>query len=228
MLSLTTRLTCASLTPIPSGSHAVLLMRHAERKDVTGFTPGPEILLTARGALEAERFGAALTLPVGYLHASPFPRSVDTASAIARGARVAHRVEIKEWLGVPGTLVTDWSLAEQAYRAWGPDGVLIRQLAGNAIPGFCPLEDGVATILRHLWAMTTLDAALSIAVTHDSVLAPVLATVTDWEPTSVESWPNYLDGLVLWWTRKTLCWAWRGQQGSASPHLVAVLSPPFR
>lgn len=162
-------------------------------------------------------------MPVASLHASPFPRCMDTAAAIALGARCDRPVVAEAWLGMPGPLVADWSLAEPAYRTLGPEALLQRQLAGEPLPGLRPLREGVATILRHLWATPIAAGALAIAITHDSVLAPVLATVTGWTPVTT-GWPDYLDGLVLWWTRGTVYWAWRGNHGTALHR--SEVSPP--
>ncbi len=79
--------TLTLLDRVPAGLPVALVLRHAEREEITSGTFGNDVSLTRRGSDSAHRLGIGLSsLMMSVVKSSPLPRCMQTADAIIAGA----------------------------------------------------------------------------------------------------------------------------------------------
>lgn len=205
------------LGSLPAQADAALILRHAEREEISSGTFGYDVPLTARGVAAAEGLGAALAgmRPRVGAVASPVPRCVSTARAILRGAGLPESVALDRRLGDPGPFVVDEKASGELFLRVDVSEIAERQLAGAAPPaGMRATSEGVGLLLGLAAGGLRSRGRLDVYVTHDGILAVLVAYLYRL-PVDEIGWPGYLDGLLMWRCRDRLHFAWGGlEQGS--------------
>lgn len=193
------KLLAAADGPVPAGADAALLLRHGEREEIPAGDVGRDVPLTANGVASAERLGRALAArPTGVVMASPVPRCVRTAEAIARGAGWHGAVRTDRRLGEHGPFVTDAKSAGELFFAVGIAEIVRRQLQDPAPPpGFRDVAQGVDILLEFLTSSLAEKGRIHVHVTHDAILAPLTGWLFDM-PVQRRGWPGFLDALLFW------------------------------
>ena len=207
------------LSSIPAHADVSLILRHAEREDISPGTFGVNVPLTTSGVASAERLGATLSgmRPQAKAIASPVPRCESTARAILRGGDWPEEV-VQDWrLGEPGPFVVDEEISGALFLQIGILEIVRRQLSHVEPPtGMRATSEGVDLLI----GLTATDlrscGRLSIYVTHDAILAALVAHLYRL-PVDDIGWPGYLDGLLLWRCRDRLHFIWRGLEQSSHP-----------
>ena len=165
----------------------------------------------------AERLGAALAgiRPAMGVTTSPVPRCVATAEAMLCGAGQAGEVALDWRLGDPGPFVVDTEAAGALFLDIGILELVRRQLTQTEPPvGMRATSEGVGLLLGLTTDNLRSSGRLSIYVTHDSILAVLVAHLYGLGIDDI-AWPGYLDGLLTWRSGGRLHFAWRGlEQGS--------------
>ena len=205
-----------ALLGVPDRAGVIVLMRHSLRERPDDDAPGFAAPLTAAGVELARAAGAQLHRQPTRLVSSPAPRCIATARALALGADADDdpRVEELPLLAEPRAFAADLDVAGPFFLQNGARGWVQGVLADPARVG---ARDPVAGTLRILDALRphAPDAGgLSVAVTHDTVLAIVLHVLAERRDREEGLWPRMLEALLLWWEADGVHWRWRERGGA--------------
>ena len=202
----------------PHQDDVAIILRHAEREYIPAGTFGEKVTLTAQGVSTAEELGSVLARrgPVS-ITSSPVLRCVQTAGAIWRGGGQAGATTLDWRLGDPGPFVVRAEESGKLFLQVGILEIVRRQLsAAGPLPGMRETTEGIELLLGLTAHNLDQQGRLSIYVTHDSILA-VLAAWLYRAPIEEITWPDYLDGLLLWRSGERLNFSWRGLPQATHP-----------
>ena len=210
--------TLTSLAKVPPASPVAVVLRHAEREEITSGTFGNDVSLTRRGSDSAHRLGMGLSSRMmGVVNSSPLPRCIQTADAIIAGAGWRANATPDRLLGDPGPFVVEPELAGRLFLDMEIEAIVRRQLADDQPPsGMRSTASGVKLVLRELAGALNGPDSASVFVTHDAVLA-VLVGYLYGLPVDGFCWPDYLDALVVWPDSDRLRFLWRGLDEGSHP-----------
>jgi len=224
----------ASLEQIREIQHPlVLLTRHSIREEVDGNGFASYALpLTPHGRQLAQAWGRHLLLSTGRqvssCVSSPIQRCVDTASLMLAGqaevlgcaSQPLLAIEQHMVLVEPGGFVHDVQQAGPLFRQYGSLG-FINAFLREEVPGMKRPQHGVRDILQLLHAQSSAPSSdtstLHLAVSHDTILAALLAVMARQRAITWADWPAMMEGVWLWFegadfTEATLYWLWRGMR----------------
>lgn len=217
----------------------ILLTRHSIRERASGLgLAGYDLPLTPMGRELARVWGNFLTQQtqrvVTACVSSPIQRCVDTAELMLIHQREQHPIpEIVQTtlLVEPGSFVVDIRQAGPLFRQHGPlnfiNAFLDDQLPGTKIP-----HQGVLDILKLLFNHQPSTAqSLLLAVSHDTILAALLAVMAGHRQITWADWPEMMEGVFLWFEgavfeQALLHWVWRGQHYQQPIYLFADRPDP--
>ncbi len=191
-----------------------LLLRHATRPPIPAGSFGNDLSITEEGRREAVELGELLRGRIRRVVTSPIFRCVETAEAIRCGGQASCQAATDNTLGDPGVWIKDGDAAGDAFLRHGPRGVVARQLAGDALPGMTPIGIGAARFIDLLISDPGEPGEIDVLVSHDAVIAPLLATVLGVRDLA-EIWPAYLEGALLCREGDGLAVLWRGVHHTA-------------
>ncbi|ALD03337.1 phosphoglycerate mutase [Acinetobacter sp. TTH0-4] len=211
-----------------------LFTRHSIREMVSGQgLAGYDLQLTSQGRELAEAWGCYLIentdRSIQHCISSPIQRCVDTAALMIQGAdfntsaQNTHHIEIVEQglLVEPGSFVLDIKQAGPYFRKQGALG-FINSFVNNALPGMKHPISGVVDVLELIYnAHPQNQFGLSLAVSHDTILAAIIAVISGHKSISQEDWPKMMEGLFVWFEgdqflESKLKWIWRGKVSELS------------
>ena len=211
-----------------------LFTRHSIREVVKGQgLAGYDLQLTNEGRDLAEAWGSYLIdhtdRVIQHCISSPIQRCVDTAALMIRGADAqtiepnTHHIEIIEQglLVEPGSFVLDIKQAGPYFQKQGALG-FINSFVNNALPGMKHPISGVVDVLELIYNTHPQDNfGLSLAVSHDTILAAIIAVISGRNTVSQEDWPRMMEGLFVWFEgdeflESKLKWIWRGELNELS------------
>ena len=222
-----------------------LFTRHSIREEVKGQgLAGYDLQLTHAGRDLAEAWGSYLIentdRVIQHCISSPIQRCVDTAALMIQGAdgvsscSVAntHLIEIVEQglLVEPGSFVLDIQQAAPYFRQQGALG-FINSFVNNALPGMKNPITGVVDVLELIYNTHSQESnALSLAVSHDTILAAIIAVISGRTQISQADWPQMMEGLFVWFEGNyfedsLLKWIWRGEVHHLSIREFQALQP---
>lgn len=206
-----------------------LFTRHSIREIIVGQgLAGYNLQLTEQGRDLAEAWGGYLVgntdRVIQHCISSPIQRCVDTAALMIRGADGItiepnnHHIEIIEQglLVEPGSFVLDIKQAGPYFQKQGALG-FINSFVNNALPGMKHPIHGVVDVLELIYnTHPTNQYGLSLAVSHDTILAAIIAVISGRNEVTQADWPDMMEGLFVWFEgdeflESKLKWIWRGQ-----------------
>lgn len=216
---------------LPNASTPVTLFtRHSLRELVNGQgLASYDLQLTEQGRELAYAWGQYLIQntdrAIQHCISSPIQRCVDTAALMIEGADRTHKVvnthtiEIVEQrlLVEPGSFVLDIQQAAPYFRKQGALG-FINSFVNNALPGMKHPITGVFDVLELLYhTHPTQHNGLSLAVSHDTILAAIVAVISGNKQIEQSDWPEMMEGLFVWFegedfSNSKLKWIWRGER----------------
>ena len=216
---------------LPNASTPVTLFtRHSLRELVNGQgLASYDLQLTEQGRELAYAWGQYLIQntdrAIQHCISSPIQRCVDTAALMIEGADRTHKVvnthtiEIVEQrlLVEPGSFVLDIQQAAPYFRKQGALG-FINSFVNNALPGMKHPITGVFDVLELLYhTQPTQHNGLSLAVSHDTILAAIVAVISGNKQIEQSDWPDMMEGLFVWFegedfVNSKLKWIWRGER----------------
>lgn len=207
-----------------------LFTRHSLRDLVNGQgLAGYDLQLTDQGRELAKAWGAYLIENTGrtiqHCISSPIQRCVDTAALIIEGADAVarcpntHTIKIVEQglLVEPGSFVLDIKQAAPFFRQQGALG-FINSFVNNALPGMKHPITGVFDVLELIYnTHPSAPYGLSLAVSHDTIIAAIVAVMAGRQQIDHEDWPAMMEGLFVWFegddfAGSELNWLWRGER----------------
>ncbi len=188
-----------------------LFTRHSIREIVVGQgLAGYNLQLTEQGRDLAEAWGGYLVgntdRVIQHCISSPIQRCVDTAALMIRGADGitlepnTHHIEIIEQglLVEPGSFVLDIKQAGPYFQKQGALG-FINSFVNNALPGMKHPIHGVVDVLELIYnTHPTNQYGLSLAVSHDTILAAIIAVISGRNEVTQADWPDMMEGLFVW------------------------------
>lgn len=207
-----------------------LFTRHSVREVVSGQgLAGYDLQLTEQGRELAYTWGAYLIQNtdrvIQHCISSPIQRCVDTGALMIQGAdgissSNTHHIEIVEQglLVEPGSFVLDIKQAAPYFKEQGALG-FINSFVNNALPGMKHPIRGVIDVLELIYNTHPQNKnGLSLAVSHDTILAAIVAIITGNMKLDWSDWPEMMEGLFVWFEGDEfldckLKWIWRGQLG---------------
>ena len=116
----------------------------------------------------------------------------------------------------PGSFVLDIKQAGPYFSKQGALG-FINSFVNNALPGMKHPITGVVDVLELIYNTHPQDHfGLSLAVSHDTILAAIIAVISGRNTISREDWPQMMEGLFVWFEgdeflESKLKWIWRGK-----------------
>lgn len=219
-----------ALDLLPSADIPITLFtRHSLRELVDGQgLSGYDLPLTDAGRTLAEAWGEYLVKRTGrrieQCLSSPIQRCIDTAALMIQGAdRIypagnTHNIEIVQQglLVEPGSFVLDIAVAAPHFRAKGARG-FINGFVNQSLPGMKHPIHGVMDILQLLHQFNLQRPnSINLAVSHDTILAGMVAVLMRQQQIEAYQWPQMMEGLILWFEgdhfhESRLSFIWRGQ-----------------
>lgn len=206
-----------------------LFTRHSIREIVNGQgLAGYDLQLTEQGRDLAQEWGACLIQNtdrvIQHCISSPIQRCIDTAALMIEGADQVrpvantHTIEIVEQglLVEPGSFVLDIKKAAPYFREQGALG-FINSFVNNALPGMKNSITGVFDVLELIYnTHPDTPNGLSLAVSHDTIIAAIVAVISGRSQIDREDWPAMMEGLFVWFEgddflNSQLKWIWRGE-----------------
>lgn len=211
-----------------------LFTRHSLRELVNGQgLAGYDLQLTTQGRELAHEWGSYLIANtdrmIQHCISSPIQRCIDTAALMIEGADQikthsnTHTIEIVEQglLVEPGSFVLDIKQAAPYFRQQGALG-FINSFVNNVLPGMKHPITGVFDVLELIYEThPTSSGGLSLAVSHDTIIAAILAVIAGRTQIDQDDWPAMMEGLFVWFEGddfigSRLKWIWRGEVNQLS------------
>lgn len=236
MLDLLPQSMLKAIDLLPDAATPVTLFtRHSIRELLSGQgLAGYHLQLTPQGRDLAQTWGAFLVeqtdRAIEQCISSPIQRCVDTAALMMQGAESINliypaddQVEIVEQglLVEPGSFVVDIQQAAPYFKQQGALG-FINSFVNDRLPGMKHPITGVMDVLELLYLHRAQNHnGLSLAVSHDTILAAIVAVISGREQISSTDWPEMMEGMFVWFegedfAESHLKWIWRGQLGELS------------
>lgn len=206
-----------------------LFTRHSLREVVSGQgLAGYDLQLTEQGRELAYSWGSYLVehtdRVIQHCISSPIQRCVDTASLMLKGAdgvipdTSTHVIEVIEQglLVEPGSFVVDIEQAAPYFKQQGALG-FINSFVNHALPGMKHPIRGVIDVLELIYnTHPNNKRGLSLAVSHDTILAAIIAVIAGKTQIDRADWPAMMEGLFVWFEGDAfmdckLKWIWRGE-----------------
>jgi len=198
-----------------------LLIRHAERPPLPPGAPGTDLGLTRSGIEASFAYGAKLGEALASVRTSPVRRCIETATHIGHGSRAGAPLHHDHKLGDPGVYIEDPAVAWTNWLRLGHEGVLAHLATGGApLPGFADPAQATRLLMEDLLGRAATMTGVHLAITHDSLMIPLLAGVLR-RPLAADERPNFLEPIVLGRSHGNLFVRYRGRIHTAG-HLVNV------
>ena len=207
-----------ALQLLPADRPAHLLTRHSVRELAKNGFADYRLPLTPEGITMAREWGARLERPVSAFYSSPVGRCVDTARAMAEGARGAglidHEPEVitDSTLVEPGCYVEDINRVGPTFLKMGALRFLNAHLR-QPFDGMLTPAAGRAKLAGYLHDRQPGAGELAVHVTHDTILAVLVAELEGRDAIDEGHWPWMMEGLWVWFDDRHLNWVWRGEHG---------------
>lgn len=198
-----------ALSLLPTSAGVVLLTRHSIREQADNAMPGFDIPLTPEGFALAVKWGARLSRPIHHVYSSHSPRCVHTGEAMLQGGGSSQAVEIHEKLCEPGCYVADMRVAGPTFVALGPVDFVSGTLR-DEVDGMFAMREGTGRFLQMLKATQPTDPAITVCVTHDTILSTFVYDLENRRQLDDDDWPWMLEGVFLWFDEQDVHWVWRG------------------
>ncbi|AOA58691.1 histidine phosphatase family protein [Acinetobacter larvae] len=238
-----------SIALLPQADMPVtLLTRHSIRELANGQgLAGYNLQLTESGRNLAYAWGAYLLQHsdryIAQCISSPIQRCLDTASLMIAGAAQLDETQAFEdiqqdanidiveqgLLVEPGSFVVDINQAAPYFRAQGALGFM-NSFIRHDLPGMKHPIRGVLDILELLYKQSCDQAhRLNLAVSHDTILAALIAVIAGQQQILPQDWPEMMEGLFIWFegdyfADAELHWIWRAEHHQVSiAHLLQQL-----
>ena len=177
----------------------IILLRHAERFEISKGRSGSNIQLTDNGRKASELLGKNLFYQnIGHIYSSPINRCLDTGRNILIGAEQKTLPIIQDVvLGNPGCFVSDSKICGEYFATHGTIETVLEYLRKQNLPGFRNLEEGANILKNYLIKNISVNKnKINLAISHDAIIMAFIAHFLQWE-FSEDNWHNYCEGIIL-------------------------------
>lgn len=184
----------------PVDRAVVVLLRHSVRDDLPAGDVGYTLPITEVGRRLALELGTRLRGRLCSLHASPLPRCIQTAEALAMGADYDLPIVPERLLGDPGVFVIDGRRAWPNWEQLGHEGVMRHLMTSDvALSGMARPAEAARFLVQTMLGTANNRPGVHIFVTHDSLVTATAARLLG-KPLELDDWPWYLEGAFFWAT----------------------------
>lgn len=180
-----------------------LLLRHAERPEITDPALALELGLTDEGRVAAVAMGRALAetgLELGPALSSPIGRCLDTAACLLQGAAGLDAVQAKAGVKVERELAeattADGEQVVHQFMTRNPYELILEQLEDTPNLGFRTVADGAERLLAAMRPYLE-PGKLALFVSHDALIMTLQRHYLGRRFT-LERWMPFLEGSVLY------------------------------
>lgn len=180
-------------------SSRLLIVRHAERPEISKGSIGNDISITEDGVSQTKLFARNLKETVVSIKSSPVLRCMQTAKIISETLQLTpEAITTSKLLGDPGFLISDASLAWKSWCKKGSEVVNQHLLTGSETwPGFYDFHSATSNMVNQIKnELINTDTGTIIWVTHDTILAALASRVLP-EPLTIADWPRFLGMLIV-------------------------------
>ena len=186
-----------------------LLIRHAERHVIPSGETDHLIKITVQGRKSAEELGRMIGNRLSSVTTSSVPRCLDTSDAIIKGSgNSTMPIDLNWRLGNPGIWITDGEAASYEFHNHKINQIIRRQVVGENLKGFRPLEEGIDIMLDFILGINLENDGINVLVSHDAVIAPFIGYLLEIsEPEDII--PDFLEGIILSRTESGIKAFWR-------------------
>jgi len=195
------------LNKLNAQNNYIVILRHAEKKELKQSGNDIQLEITADGILEAKALGLSISNKLGSfsrIKSSPLIRCMQTASALLIGNKSSLSVTTSTTLGDPGAFVLDGDTAGENFKE-GVCKAVEKQYhahtAGLTLPGMRSLEEGAKLLLSEISQDFDENAGVVAYVTHDAILAAFVGYLIE-KQFSKNDWINYLQGIAIYRDQK--------------------------
>lgn len=210
------------LARVPRDRAVVVLLRHSVRDDLPPGEVGNALPITAEGRRLARELGERLQGRLRTLRSSPLRRCIQTAEALAEGAKVELPIVADRHLGDPGVFVVDGRRAWGNWERLGHEGVMRHVATESAgLPGMARPDEAARFLVHHMLAAAADEPGIHVFVTHDSLVAGTAARLVD-QSLGDADWPWYLEGAFFWREGIDVCAAYRDRHARRAGPLCAL------
>ena len=203
---------------LPGDKPVHLLTRHSVRELAKNGFADYRLPLTPEGVDMARDWGSKLNRPVDAFYSSPVGRCVNTAKAMAEGAKKAGLLKAlpdittDTTLVEPGCYVVDINEIGPTFLKMGAFRFLNQHLQ-EPFDGMLSPAEGRAKLAAYLREREPQAGHLNVHVTHDTILAVLVAELHGRRKIIEDDWPWMMEGLWVWFTDSRMHWIWRGDHG---------------
>ncbi|MED5238083.1 MAG: histidine phosphatase family protein [Pseudomonadota bacterium] len=208
-----------ALNLLPKDKPVHLLTRHSVRELAKNGFADYRLPLTPEGIEMARDWGSKLNRPVETFYSSPVGRCVNTAKAMAEGAvkaglmaQAPEEIEVDTTLVEPGCYVVDINEVGPTFFKLGAFRFLNQHLQ-EPFEGMLSPAEGRAKLAAYLQEREPEPGNLNVHVTHDTILAVLVAELHGRRQITEDDWPWMMEGLWVWFSPGQMHWIWRGDHG---------------
>ncbi|MGD1060627.1 MAG: histidine phosphatase family protein [Methanomassiliicoccales archaeon] len=187
------------LKAVPEGTRCILIIRHSDRDGSLDKLCPNGVGLNAKGVEKAVRLGKEIApRPLSRMLSSPAVRCIQTCEHVSEGQGGATAVQLSRFLGMEGPFILRTKEAVGLMTSMGfvpfVEGYVREELDEEVL---MPCRDMVARLFS--WGacrMRSVPIGLSVAVTHDLVITPLLVQQFGYDLRG-KGLIGFLDGFVL-------------------------------
>lgn len=186
------------LEKAPRDRPVVVLLRHSIRDDLPPDGIGYTLPITEKGKQQGASLGQILGSRLKTIHSSPLTRCTETAEALNIGAGLKLPICEDRLLGDPGAFVIDGDLAWANWERLGSRGVMRHLITEEgALPGMARPSEAAHRLVSHMLAIADDRMGVHVFVTHDTLVMATAARLLG-KPLELDSYPDYLEGVLFW------------------------------
>ena len=186
-----------------------LLVRHADRHEITDGGSGHDVPLTDVGFARATELGTWLRgRPSVAADVSPLLRCVQTAERALLGHPTQEAPVATSLLGAPGPFVVDQTRCSRHFAERGTPGVVRALLAGDTLEGMRSVSEATSLLVQHIRARID-QFSTRLLVSHDAIVMPIIQQLCG--ERFQDDWLDPLDGIVFTVDGNRLVAWWNGQ-----------------
>jgi len=177
----------------------IILIRHAEKIELTPDLTEPELTLTEKGKKDALNLGKllkerGLSKSIRFF-VSPRFRCIQTAEYISKGAEILEPIIThSKLLGSPGPFVIDHEIGGKVFNNFSLTEVVSNYIDGYLQGCFTPLDVGCQSLFDFM-AIQSSSKYISIHISHDAIIIPFIFWYS--KINLVQNWLPPLGGLKI-------------------------------
>lgn len=196
---------------IPQNANVKMIFRHSYRDPFVKEKDYQTMPLNEYGIRKAQDLGKSIEYHIGEMYSSELQRCIQTLKYMTNSDRITIAADY-----LTSVFTYDNKLADEQIELLGSlKKVIIELKTEETLPGFYPINETVKRMIDFVFSTGNRDHSIDLYCTHDFHIGMMLAVMYD-DINTIETlsanWPNMLEGMLLFGTRKSFYCLWRGQK----------------